>query len=78
MSLGAKMLPMASKVETKVIPGLATGVLNSLGSFGINKILGNGQTGGFLIPQDKIDKLIQHKNLLTALQKKKIISSSTW
>ena len=34
------------------------------------------QTGGFLIPQDKIDKLIAHKNLLTKKQKVQILNES--
>ena len=46
-----------------------TGVLKSLGSFGMDKILGQGvQTGGILIPQTKINQLIVQKNLLTAKQ----------
>ena len=67
--LGTKLLPMAAKA----LPGLATGALSSVGNFTMDKILGRGQTGGFLIPQNKIDQLIQHKNLLTEAQKKQIV-----
>lgn len=58
-----KVLPMASKVASKILrPGLATGALTSLGSFEMNEILGQGvQTGGFRVPQNKIDKLIALK-----------------
>ena len=72
LSLGTKMpqrlLPMATNLASKVLPGLATGALGplaSLGNFGMDKILGQGQTGCFLIPQNKIDQLIAYKHLLT-------------
>ena len=39
----------------------------------VKKISGNGQKGGFLIPQNKIDKLIANKHLLTTKQKKDIL-----
>ena len=40
------------------------------------KISGKGlQTGGFLIPQNKIDKLITYKHLLTTQQKKDILNA---
>lgn len=71
LSMGTKLIPYA----TKAVPGLATGALSALGSLGIDKIFGKGQTGGFLIPQDKIDKLIAHKNLLTKKQKEQILNS---
>ena len=74
-SLGAKALPYATKGVTKVIPALATGALQALGSLGIDKIFGKGQSGGFLIPQDNIDQLIQYKDLLTKKQKEQIVSA---
>ena len=77
LTLGAKTLPYATKAVTKVAPALTTGVLQALGSLGIDKIFGNGvnQTGGFLIPQDKIDQLIKYKDLLTKKQKEQIVSA---
>ena len=44
---------------------------------GVDKIFGNGisQTGGFLIPQNKINQLIQYKDLLTKKQKEEIVSA---
>lgn len=64
------------KQLSKILPGLATGVLKSLGSFGMDKILGQGaQTGGFVIPQNKIDQLIAYKHLLTAKQKHDILEA---
>ena len=49
--------------------------MQALGSLGIDKIFGKGQTGGFLIPQNKIDQLIKYKDLLTKKQKEQIISA---
>ena len=41
----------------------------------VKKISGSGQVGGFLIPQDKIQKLIDNKHLLTNKQKEQILSA---
>ena len=42
----------------------------------VKKIAGKGvQKGGFLIPQNKIDKLIANKHLLSAKQKKDILDA---
>ena len=73
--LGAKALPFVSKAASKALPALATGAVSALGSLGIDKIFGKGMTGGFLIPQNKIDQLIQHKNLLTKAQKEQILAA---
>ena len=67
--LGAKALPYAAKIA----PALATGAVSALGSLGVNKIFG--QKGGFLIPQNKIDQLIKHKDWLTKRQKEQILSA---
>ena len=69
--LGAKTLPYV----TKMAPALATGAVSALGSLGVDKIFGKGQTGGFLIPQNKIDQLIKHKDWLTKGQKEQILSA---
>ena len=74
-SLGTKALPYATKAITKAVPALATGAVQALGSLDIDKIFGKGQTGGFLIPQNKIDKLIKYKDLLTKKQKEQIVSA---
>lgn len=74
-ALVPKILPKAMQVASKVIPGLATGALTSLGNFTMDKILGQGQSGGFLIPQDKIDKLITNKKYLTKKQKEEILNA---
>ena len=71
------LLPKAMQVASKVVPGLAMGALGSLGNFTMDKILGQGhsQVGGFLIPQDKIDKLIANKKYLTKKQKEDIVAA---
>jgi len=46
-----------------------------LASLGVDKIFGKGQSGGFLIPQDKINQLIKHKDLLTKKQKEQIVTA---
>ena len=71
LGLATKALPYASKA----VPALATGAMQALGSLGIDKIFGRGQQGGFLIPQDKINQLIQYKDLLTKKQKEQIASA---
>ncbi|CAH3023849.1 unnamed protein product, partial [Porites evermanni] len=69
ISLGSKLLPMAMPLAKKAIAPLATGAL------GVDKILGKGQRGGFLIPIDKIAQLVASKHLLTTGQKKDILKS---
>ena len=70
--LGAKALPYVTTAASKAFPALATGAVSALGSLGIDKMFGKGQSGGFLIPQSKVDQLIQYKNLLTNKQKEQI------
>ena len=74
-NLGSRMLPYATKAVTKAAPALATGALSGLASLGVDKIFGKGQTGGFLIPQNKIDQMIKYKDLLTKKQKEQIVSA---
>ena len=75
LNLGMRALPFASKAVSKLVPGLATGAMQALGSLGMNKIFGSGQGGGYLIPQDKINQLIQYKDLLTNKQKEMIANA---
>ena len=75
MSLGMRALPYATRAVSKAVPALATGALSALGSLGIDKIFGRGQTGGFLVPQNKIDQLIKYKDMLTKKQKEQIVSA---
>ena len=70
LQLGTKMLPYATQAISKVAPALATGAAQALGSLGINKIF-----GGFMIPQNKIDKLIKYKNLLSQKQKEDLMKA---
>ena len=71
-SLGTKLLPYATTAVSKAAPALATGALSGLADFGVKKIFGEGQTGGYLIPNQKIDSLMQYRELLTPAQKKGI------
>ena len=64
------MIPYATKAISKVAPALATGAAQALGSLGIDKIF-----GGFMIPQNKIDKLIKYKNLLSQKQKEDLMKA---
>ena len=64
------MLPFATQAISKMAPALATGAAQALGSLGINKIF-----GGFMIPQNKIDKLIKYKNLLSQKQKEDLMKA---
>ena len=64
-------MPLAKKA----IAPIATGALSGLASLGVDKILGKGQQGGFLIPQNKIAQLIAYKDLLTTGQKKNIFNA---
>ena len=67
--LGAKALPYVTKAASKAFPALATGAVSALGSLGIDKIFGKGQSGGFLIPQNKIDQLIKYKDWINPTAK---------
>ena len=54
------MLCMATKAVIKILHGLATCAHTSLGDFTMDKVLGRGQKGDFLIPQDKTEQLIRY------------------
>ena len=70
-----KLLPMFTSAALKVLPEMATGVLSSLGSFRMDKILRQGQKGGFMLPQNKVDQLVAYRHLLTAKQKRDILNA---
>ena len=73
LSLGRIFGPTLAK--TMGLAALA-GAASTGASQIVKKISGNGtQTGGFFIPQNKIDKLIANKHLLTAKQKKDILEA---
>ena len=74
-SIGTKLLPYATTAVSKVAPAVATGALSALGSLGIERLFGKKQKGGFLIPQNKIDKLIANKHLLSKKQKEDILAA---
>ena len=46
-----------------------------LANFCMDKILGKGQKGGFIMPQNKIDQLIKNKNLIAKGQQKQILEA---
>ena len=73
LSLGKTFAPTIAKtLGLSVLAGLASEGASQV----VKKISGKGvQTGGFLIPQNKIDQLIVYKHLLTAKQKKDILNA---
>ena len=54
---------------------LTTGALSGLASLGVNKIFGSKQKGGYLIPDSKVNQLIQYKDWLTAKQNQGILNA---
>ena len=83
-SLFSAIIPLARSLTASLAPTLAKtlglSALAGLASEGatqvVKKIRGKGMmTGGFLIPQDKIQKLIDNRHLLTNKQKQEILTA---
>ena len=85
-SLFSALFPLARSAAPMLAKTLGLSALAGLASEGasqvVKKISGSGQrakraeqVGGFLIPQDKIQKLIDNKHLLTNKQKEQILSA---
>ena len=68
LSLGMRALPTIGKT-------LGLSALGGLAEAGAKKLIGSGQQTGFLIPQDKINKLIEYKHLLSTKQKQDILNA---
>ncbi|PFX11744.1 Collagen-like protein 6 [Stylophora pistillata] len=75
LALGTKLLPKAMNLATKALPGLATGALSSLGNFATDRILGAGQSGGMLIPNSNIMKLLPYVDALSKKQKQDLANA---
>ena len=73
-SLFSAIIPLARSFAPTLAKTLA-GLASEGASQVVKKISGSGQTGGFLIPQDKIQKLIDNKHLLTNKQKQEILTA---
>ena len=73
LSLGRTLLPTVGKtLGLSALSGLASEGASQL----VKAISGKGvQTGGFLVPQDKIKKLIEYKHLLSTKQKQDILNA---
>ena len=79
-SLFSAVVPLARTLAPTLAKTLGLSALAGLASEGasqvVKKISGKGtMTGGFLIPQDKIQKLIDNKHLLTNKQKQEILAA---
>ena len=72
--LASKALPMVIPLAKKAAAPLASGALSGLASVGVNKLFGS-KGGGFLIPDSKVNQLIQYKDLLTAKQRQDILNA---
>ena len=73
LTLGRTLAPTLGKtLGLSALAGLASEGASQV----VKKIAGKGiQSGGFLIPQNKINQLIAHKHLLTDKQKRDILNS---
>ena len=73
LTLGRTLAPTLGKtLGLSALAGLASEGASQV----VKKIAGKGvQSGGFLIPQNKIDQLIAYKHLLTDKQKRDILNS---
>ena len=79
-SLFSAVVPLARTLAPTLAKTLGLSALAGLASEGasqvVKKISGKGaMTGGFFIPQDKIQKLIDNKHLLTNKQKQEILAA---
>ena len=78
-SLFSAVVPLARTLAPTLAKTLGLSALAGLASEGasqvVKKISGNGMKGGFLIPQDKIQKLLDNKHLLTKKQKEQILAA---
>ena len=75
--LMSNIIPQVFKWTPKIAAPLASGAMQALGSLGIDKLFGSGhaQSGGFLIPQDKVNLLIANQRYLTKKQKEDIVNA---
>ena len=73
LSLGRTFAPtLAKTIGLSALAGAASEGASQI----VKKISGNGiHTGGFLVPQNKIDQLIAYKHLLTTKQKQDILNA---
>ena len=78
-SFASALFPLARSVAPMLAKTFGLSALAGLASEGasqvVKKISGKGMTGGFLIPQDKINKLIANKHLLSKGQREQILSA---
>ncbi|MCV6574120.1 MAG: hypothetical protein OIF58_00125, partial [Cohaesibacter sp.] len=73
-SLLSSILTMGRTFAPTIAKTLGLSALGGLASEGASQLMKK-MTGGFIIPQNKIDQLIANKNLLTMKQKKDILNA---
>ena len=73
-SLLSSILTMGRTFAPTVAKTLGLSALGGLASEGVSQLMKK-MTGGYIIPQNQIDKLVANKNLLTMKQKKDILSA---
>ena len=82
-SIFSSILPAITKVIpaiTKVATPLATGVLQALGSFGMDKILGSGMNENnccYIIPNENLVNIEEYQDQLTSEQKRHLNEAKT-
>jgi len=74
-SLWSALFSLAPTIAKTVGLSASAGRASEGASQVVKKIAGRKKTGGFWVPQNKIDQLITYKHLLTAKEKQQIVNA---